>query len=80
MLARAIARFDDCESAFADYYRRRARRTARITLLSRWWDCTGLWKAAPLVWMRDSTYRVAPRSLFERGMRDQYAYDVGSLE
>jgi 2-polyprenyl-6-methoxyphenol hydroxylase-like FAD-dependent oxidoreductase len=80
VLARAIARFEDCESAFSYYYRLRSRRTARVTRLSRWWGRTGLWKAAPLVWMRDGAYRVAPRSLFERGMRDQYSYDVGTLE
>ncbi len=80
VLARAIARFEDCESAFSYYHRLRSRRTARITRLSRWWGRTGLWKAAPLVWMRDCTYRVAPRSWFEWGMRDQYGYDVGALE
>lgn len=80
VLARAIARFPDCESAFSYYYRLRSRRTARITRLSRWWGRMGLWKAGPLVWLRDGAYRAAPRSWFERGMRDQYGHDVGTLD
>jgi 2-polyprenyl-6-methoxyphenol hydroxylase-like FAD-dependent oxidoreductase len=79
VLARAVARSDDCERAFSHYYRVRSRRTARIMQLSRWWGSTGLWTAAPLVWARDQAYRLTPRSLFEWGMRDQYGYDVGSL-
>lgn len=80
VLARAIARFDGCESAFSYYHDLRARRTARIARLSRWWGRTGLWKAAPLVWMRDRAYRVTPDSWFAWGMRDQYGYDAGTLE
>jgi 2-polyprenyl-6-methoxyphenol hydroxylase-like FAD-dependent oxidoreductase len=80
VLARAIARFASSESAFSHYERLRWRRTSRITRLSRWWGRTGLWKAAPLVWMRDRAYRVTPHSLFEWGMRDQYGYDVGGLD
>jgi 2-polyprenyl-6-methoxyphenol hydroxylase-like FAD-dependent oxidoreductase len=80
VLARAIARCDDHESAFSSYYRLRSRRTARITRLSHWWGRTGLWMAAPLVWTRDRAYRVMPRSWFELGMIDQYAYDAGSLD
>jgi hypothetical protein len=30
--------------------------------------------------MRDLAYRVTPLSLFEVGMRDQYGYDVGTLD
>ena len=41
---------------------------------------SGLWKAAPLVWLRDQAYRSTPASWFERGMRDQYGYDAGALE
>jgi 2-polyprenyl-6-methoxyphenol hydroxylase-like FAD-dependent oxidoreductase len=80
VLARSIARHPDCESAFSHYYRRRARRTTRITRLSRWWGKVGLWKARPLVRMRDGAYRAAPRAWLEWGMRDQYDYDVGALE
>jgi 2-polyprenyl-6-methoxyphenol hydroxylase-like FAD-dependent oxidoreductase len=80
VLARTIGQSDDCESAFAHYHRVRAPRTARITRLSRWWGRTGLWKAAPLVWLRDQAYRSTPTSWFEWGMRDQYGYDPGELE
>jgi 2-polyprenyl-6-methoxyphenol hydroxylase-like FAD-dependent oxidoreductase len=79
VLARTIGQSDDCESAFAHYHRVRAPRTARITRLSRWWGRTGLWKAAPLVWLRDQAYRSTPTSWFEWGMRDQYGYDPGEL-
>jgi 2-polyprenyl-6-methoxyphenol hydroxylase-like FAD-dependent oxidoreductase len=79
VLARAIARSGDCESALTHYHRVRAPRTARITRLSHLWGRTGLWKAAPLVWLRDQGYRSAPRSWFEWGMRDQYGYDAGRL-
>jgi hypothetical protein len=61
------------------YHHARAARTARITRLSRWWGRTGLWKAAPLVWLRDQAYRSTPRSWFDLGMRDQYGYDAGAL-
>ena len=80
VLARSIARSDDTASAFSSYHRRRARRTARITRMSRWWGAMGLWKAAPLVWARDAGYRFAPPSFLEWGMRDQYGYDAGALD
>jgi 2-polyprenyl-6-methoxyphenol hydroxylase-like FAD-dependent oxidoreductase len=79
VLARAIDRSDDHESALAHYTRARAARTARITRLSRWWGRVGLWKASPLVWLRDQAYRSTPRSWFDLGMRDQYGYDAGTL-
>jgi 2-polyprenyl-6-methoxyphenol hydroxylase-like FAD-dependent oxidoreductase len=79
VLARAIVRCGDHERAFAHYHRARARRTARITRLSRVWGRMGLWEAAPLVWLRDRLYRSTPRSWFGRGMRDQYGYDAGAL-
>jgi 2-polyprenyl-6-methoxyphenol hydroxylase-like FAD-dependent oxidoreductase len=80
VLARAIGRFDDCESAFSHCHRLRSRRTARITRLSRWWGRTGLSTAPLLVWMRDRAYRVTPHSWFEWRMRDQHRYDAGRLE
>jgi len=79
VLARSIARSSDHQSALADFYRVRASRTARITRLSHWWGRSGLWRAAPLVWLRDNAYRSTPRSLFDWGMRDQYGYDAGAL-
>jgi 2-polyprenyl-6-methoxyphenol hydroxylase-like FAD-dependent oxidoreductase len=80
VLARTIGQASDWESALAHYHRQRGPRTARITRLSRWWGRSGLWKAAPLVWLRDQAYRSTPASWFERGMRDQYGYDPGALE
>ncbi len=79
VLARTIRQSADCEGAFAYYHRVRGPRTARITRLSRWWGRSGLWKAAPLVWLRDQGYRSTPRSWFDWGMRDQYGYDAGAL-
>jgi len=79
VLARTIARSSEHESALAQYYRVRASRTARITRLSHWWGRSGLWRAAPLVWLRDHAYRSTPRSWFDWGMRDQYDYDAGAL-
>ena len=79
VLARMISQSADWESAFEDYHHVRGPRTARITRLSRWWGRSGLWKAAPLVWLRDQGYRSTPRSWFDWGMRDQYGYDAGTL-
>jgi 2-polyprenyl-6-methoxyphenol hydroxylase-like FAD-dependent oxidoreductase len=79
VLARAIARSDDWESALTHYHRARAARTARITRLSRLWGRTGLWRTAPLVWLRDQVYRHTPDPWFEWGMREQYGYDAGGL-
>jgi 2-polyprenyl-6-methoxyphenol hydroxylase-like FAD-dependent oxidoreductase len=79
VLARALSQSGDCETALTYYRHARAARTARITRLSRWWGRTGLWRAAPLVWLRDQAYRSTPRSWFDLGMRDQYGYDAGAL-
>jgi 2-polyprenyl-6-methoxyphenol hydroxylase-like FAD-dependent oxidoreductase len=80
VLARTIDAASDWESALARYHRARGARTARITRLSRWWGRSGLWTAAPLVWLRDQAYRSTPTAWFEWGMRDQYGYDAGALE
>jgi 2-polyprenyl-6-methoxyphenol hydroxylase-like FAD-dependent oxidoreductase len=79
VLARALSQSGECETALTYYHHARAARTARITRLSRWWGRTGLWRAAPLVWLRDQAYRSTPRSWFDLGMRDQYGYDAGAL-
>jgi len=48
--------------------------------LSRAWGSTGLWQAAPLIWLCDQAYRGDPaRFWFGCAMRDQYGYDAGAL-
>ncbi|MGZ3424271.1 MAG: hypothetical protein ACXVEE_40800, partial [Polyangiales bacterium] len=62
------------EDALLRYERARASRTAMITRISSVWGAVGLWKAAPLRWLRDGVYFATPDRLFERILLSQYAY------
>ena len=79
VLARAIVEAGDCEEAFTRFHRRRARRTAQIVRLSRWWGRVGLWKHPALTRLRDGAIRYGPAGWMERAGAAQYCYDPGGL-
>jgi 2-polyprenyl-6-methoxyphenol hydroxylase-like FAD-dependent oxidoreductase len=79
VLARAIVEAGGCEEAFTRFHRRRARRTAQIVRLSRWWGRVGLWKHPALTALRDGAIRYGPEGWMERAGAAQYCYDPGGL-
>jgi 2-polyprenyl-6-methoxyphenol hydroxylase-like FAD-dependent oxidoreductase len=79
VLARAIVEAGDCGEAFARFHRRRARRTAQIVRMSRWWGRVGLWKHPALTALRDGAIRYGPDGWMERAGAAQYCYDPGGL-
>ncbi len=79
VLARAIVEAGDLDEAFARFHRQRARRTAQIVRLSRWWGRVGLWKHPALTALRDGVIRYGPEGWMERAGAAQYRYDPGGL-
>jgi len=79
VLARAIVEAQDCAEAFTTFHRRRARRTAQIVRMSRWWGRVGLWRHPALTALRDGAIRWGPDGWMERAGAAQYSYDPGGL-
>ncbi len=79
VLARSLVQAADAEQAFTRFHRARARRTAQIVRLSRWWGRAGLWKHPALVALRDGIMRYGPEGWMERAGAVQYAYDPGDF-
>jgi hypothetical protein len=69
----------ELKDAFLAYEQARLSRTKMITRLSKVWGHVGLWRAAPLAWLRDRFYQVTPDAIFLKILRDQYSYDPGGL-
>jgi 2-polyprenyl-6-methoxyphenol hydroxylase-like FAD-dependent oxidoreductase len=79
VLARAIRAAETPAEAFASFFAQRRRRTARTVRMSRLWGAAGLWRSPLLASLRDAGFRHAPAAWLERGARDQYVYDPGTL-
>ena len=79
VLARAIVEAENPGKAFTRFHRRRARRTAQIVRMSRWWGRVGLWKHPALTALRDGAIRWGPEGWMERAGAAQYSYDPGGL-
>jgi 2-polyprenyl-6-methoxyphenol hydroxylase-like FAD-dependent oxidoreductase len=79
VLARAIRVAETPAEAFASFRAQRRRRTARTVRMSRLWGAVGLWRSPLLEALRDAAFRRMPEAWLERGARDQYAYDPGTL-
>ena len=79
VLARSLLEARSPEDAFTRFHRRRARRTAQIVRMSRWWGRVGLWKHPALTGLRDGLIRLGPEGWMERAGAAQYCYDPGKL-
>lgn len=79
VLARSIVEARDAGEAFTRFHQRRARRTARMVRMSRWWGRVGLWKHPLMVALRDRAIRYGPTGWMERAGAAQYIYDPGVL-
>jgi len=79
VLARALVEAGSLEEACTRFHRRRARRTAQIVRMSRWWGRVGLWKHPALTALRDGAIRYGPDGWMERAGAAQYRYDPGGL-
>ena len=77
VLARALQDYKELEQALSVYEAARLARTKWITKLSRIWGRVGLWRAAPLTWLRDRFYQMTPDAIFLKILRSQYSYDPG---